>query len=304
VQKTAMQARRDLAEQMNNLENRQIALQNLAANQGARLDRRNADLSMFALQRAKMEQARNLQAQQIKSDVDIANQNRQQLADIHAANMAAANAQLKSTTAGFNMLGTNLGALQQQLGTQHVQLGNALGAMNTTIGTGFGNLQTQLSNQTAQQAQFNAEQQANWNQNFQNQTAAQQANAQLWQAMGTFEQNVIGGLTNNAQWGQHIAGQGQQILAQQQQLMEQIRQQLENGQNVGQLLQQYTSPCAGNYCWLNASDGEFICAGGAHYTTKADLVAAAGSGGTVPIRSPPHGVDARDKNCLTQGTPP
>ena len=181
------------------------------------------------------------------------------------------------------MLGTNLGALQQQLGTQHVQLENALGAMNTTIGTGFGNLQTQFGNQTAQQAEFNAK---------------------LWQAMGTFEQNVIGGLTNNAQWGQHIAGQGQQILAQQQQLMEQIRQQLENGQNVGQLLQQYTSPCAGNYCWLNASDGEFICAGGAHYTTKADLVAAAGSGGTVPIRSPPHGVDARDKNCLTQGTPP
>ena len=150
LQSAALQAKRDLAQQVNDFENRKLKLEEMAILQGTRNDRRMDQIQNARLQRAKMEQDRLLHQQhmdnlekihreQLQNDNNIATvtllQQQQlaqlqrdqaaqmtqlqldQLAQMHAENMKVANNLNNSLQTGFNKLGAQMGDLGNDIST-------------------------------------------------------------------------------------------------------------------------------------------------------------------------------------------
>jgi hypothetical protein len=166
LQSAALQAKRDLAQQVNDFENRKLKLEEMAILQGTRNDRRMDQIQNARLQRAKMEQDRLLHQQhmanlekihqeQITNDINIANATllqqqqlaelqRNQLAQINDENMKAADILNKSMIKGFGDVAGQLGNLNANVATGFNKLGAQIGDIGTNITNGFKDIDLKL----------------------------------------------------------------------------------------------------------------------------------------------------------------
>lgn len=155
LQSAALQAKRDLAQQVNDFENRKLKLEEMAILQGTRNDRRMDQIQNARLQRAKMEQDRLLHQQQLQNDNNIATltllQQQQlaklqleQAAKIHADNMKTANALNNNMIKGFSDIAGGIGNMNTNLVKGFNDLGAQIGNLGTNITNGFKDIDLKL----------------------------------------------------------------------------------------------------------------------------------------------------------------
>ena len=166
LQSAALQAKRDLAQQVNDFENRKLKLEEMAILQGTRNDRRMDQIQNARLQRAKMEQDRLLHQQhmanlekihqeQITNDINIANATllqqqqlaelqRNQLAQIHAENVKNSEIINNNMIKGFGDVAGQLGNLNANVTTGFNKLGAQIGDIGTNITNGFKDIDLKL----------------------------------------------------------------------------------------------------------------------------------------------------------------
>ena len=265
LQSAALQAKRDLAQQVNDFENRKLKLEEMAILQGTRNDRRMDQIQNARLQRAKMEQDRLLHQQhmanlekihreQLQNDNNIATatllQQQQlaklqldqaaklaklqleQAAQIHADNMKTANNLNNNMIKGFSDIAGGIGNLNTNLVKGFNDLGAQIGNLGTNISNGFKDIDLKLD----------------------------------------------------------------KILK----LLDDI----DNDKNMDKILDQYTESCPGGYCWLKTTDGNYVCSAFVHYLTKDQLKSAAKDGRKIGYRectAPPFGTTVLDNNCIGRG---
>jgi hypothetical protein len=166
LQSAALQAKRDLAQQVNDFENRKLKLEEMAILQGTRNDRRMEQIQNARLQRAKMEQDRLLHQQhmanlekihreQLQNDNNIANvtllQQQQlaklqldQLAKMQAENMKTANALNNNMIKGFSDIAGGIGNMNTNLVKGFNDLGGQIGNLGNDISNGFKDIDLKL----------------------------------------------------------------------------------------------------------------------------------------------------------------
>lgn len=155
LQSAALQANRDLAQQVNDFENRKLKLEEMAILQGTRNDRRMDQIQNARLQRAKMEQDRLLHLQQLQNDNNIATltllQQQKlaklqldQLAKMQAENMKTANALNNNMIKGFSDIAGGIGNMNTNLVKGFNDLGGQIGNLGNDISNGFKDIDLKL----------------------------------------------------------------------------------------------------------------------------------------------------------------
>lgn len=254
LQSAALQAKRDLAQQVNDFENRKLKLEEMAILQGTRNDRRMDQIQNARLQRAKMEQDRLLHQQhmanlekihreQLQNDNNIATltllQQQQlaklqleQAAQIHADNMKTANALNNNMIKGFSDIAGGIGNMNTNLVKGFNDLGAQIGNLGNDISNGFKDINLKLDD------------------------------------------------------------------------IKKLLTDIDNDKNMDKILDDYTEPCPGGFCWLKTTDGNYVCSAFVHYLTKDQLKSAAKDGRKIGPRectTPPFGTTVLDNRCIGRG---
>jgi len=265
LQSAALQAKRDLAQQVNDFENRKLKLEEMAILQGTRNDRRMDQIQNARLQRAKMEQDRLLHQQhmanlekihreQLQNDNNIATATllqQQQLAKLQldqAAKLAKLQLDQLAKMQAENMKTAN--ALNNNMIKGFSDIAGGIGNMNTNLVKGFNDLGGQIGN------------------------------------LGT---NISNGFKD-------IDLKLDKILK--------ILDDIDNDKNMDKILDQYTEPCPAGYCWMRTNEpGTYRCSAGSHVVTAAQLKQAAQQGRVITPAECIFSSNAQiiDRTCVGRG---